>query len=68
MNFRRPSKAVEDAIAGGWTALGLLRVGGLYLIEGGSRIVLDGKIVATSACPAASRARTPRSQRPVPPL
>jgi uncharacterized protein GlcG (DUF336 family) len=45
VNFRRPSKAVEDAIAGGRTALRLLQVRGLYPLEGGPPIVLDGKIV-----------------------
>ena len=41
--FRRPTKAFEDAIAGGRTAL--LGLPGAVPIEGGVPIVLDGKIV-----------------------
>ncbi|HEV8307607.1 MAG TPA: heme-binding protein [Methylomirabilota bacterium] len=45
VNFRRPSKALEDAIAGGGAGLRLLRVDGLTPLEGGVLIVVDGKIV-----------------------
>lgn len=45
VNFKRPSKALEDAIAGGGANLRLLRVDGLYPMEGGIPIVVDGKII-----------------------
>jgi glc operon protein GlcG len=45
VNFRRPSKALEDAIAGGGAGLRLLRVDGLMPLEGGVPIIVDGKIV-----------------------
>lgn len=45
VNFRRPTKALEDAIAGGGAGLRLLRVDGLTPLEGGIPIILDGKIV-----------------------
>ena len=44
-NFRRPSKALEDVVAGGGAGLRLLRVDGLTPLEGGVPIVIDGKIV-----------------------
>ncbi len=45
VNFRRPSKALEDAIAGGGAGLRLLRVEGVTPLEGGVLIVADGKII-----------------------
>ena len=45
VNFKRPSKALEDAVAGGGAGLRLLRVDGLYPLEGGIPIVVDGKII-----------------------
>jgi len=45
VNFRRPSKALEDAVAGGGAGLRLLRVDGLTPLEGGIPIVADGKII-----------------------
>jgi glc operon protein GlcG len=45
VNFKRPSKALEDAIAGGGAGLRLLRVDGLMPLEGGVPIIVDGKIV-----------------------
>lgn len=45
VNFRRPSKALEDVIAGGGLGLRLLRIDGLTPVEGGIPIVLDGKII-----------------------
>ena len=45
VNFRRPSKALEDAIAGGGAGLRLLRVDGVTPLEGGVLIVTDGKII-----------------------
>jgi glc operon protein GlcG len=45
VNFRRPTKALEDAIAGGGAGLRLLRVDGLMPLEGGIPIVVDGKLI-----------------------
>jgi glc operon protein GlcG len=45
VNFKRPSKALEDAVAGGGAGLRLLRVDGLMPLEGGIPIMVDGKIV-----------------------
>jgi glc operon protein GlcG len=45
VNFRRPTKALEDAIAGGGAGLRLLRVDGAMPLEGGIPIIVDGKIV-----------------------
>ena len=44
-NFKRPTKALEDAIAGGGAGLRILAVPGLFPIEGGEPIYADGKIV-----------------------
>jgi glc operon protein GlcG len=43
--FKRPSKALEDAIASGGAGLRLLAVKNIAPLEGGLPIVLDGKIV-----------------------
>jgi uncharacterized protein GlcG (DUF336 family) len=45
VNFRRPSKALEDTIAGGGAGLRILRVDGVTPLEGGVLIVVDGKII-----------------------
>jgi glc operon protein GlcG len=45
VNFRRPTKALEDTIAGGGAGLRLLRVDGATPLEGGIPIVVDGKII-----------------------
>jgi uncharacterized protein GlcG (DUF336 family) len=44
-NFKRPTKAFEDVIAGGGAGLRILAVPGLFPIEGGEPIYVDGKIV-----------------------
>ena len=44
LNFRRPSKALEDAIAGGGAGLRLLALN-ITPIEGGFPIIVDGKII-----------------------
>lgn len=43
VKFKRPSKALEDAVAGGRNAV--LRLPGALPIEGGVPITVDGKIV-----------------------
>jgi glc operon protein GlcG len=45
VNFRRPTKALEDTIAGGGAGLRLLRVDGVMPLEGGIPIIVEGKIV-----------------------
>jgi glc operon protein GlcG len=45
VEFRRPSKALEDAVAGGGAGLRLLTVEGLTALEGGVPIIADGKII-----------------------
>ena len=45
VNLRRPTKALEDAIAAGGNNLRLLAVNGVYPLEGGIPLVMDGRIV-----------------------
>jgi len=44
-NFKRPTKALQDAIAQGGAGLRLLAVQGITPLEGGVPIVVDGKII-----------------------
>ena len=49
VEFKRPSKALEDGIAGGGAGLRLLSLHGAgVFVEGGVPIVVDGKIVGAS--------------------
>ena len=43
--FRRPTKAFQDAVAGGGAGLRVLTLRGANAVEGGVPIVIDGKIV-----------------------
>ncbi len=43
--FKRPTKALQDAVAAGGMGLRMLRVEGAFPVEGGIPIVMDGKIV-----------------------
>jgi glc operon protein GlcG len=45
VEFRRPTKALEDTVATGGAGLRLLSVEGASLLEGGVPIVVDGKII-----------------------
>ena len=45
VEFRRPTKALEDAVAAGGGGLRFLAVEGLTPLEGGIPIVVDGKII-----------------------
>jgi len=47
LEFKRPTKALDDTIAAGGGGLRLLSVGGVTAIEGGLPIVVDGKIVGS---------------------
>lgn len=44
-NFRRPTKALEDAVAGGGNGLRLLALKNVTPLEGGELILQDGKII-----------------------
>jgi len=44
-NFKRPTKALEDAIAGGGVGLRVLSLPGAVPIEGGELILSNGKII-----------------------
>ena len=44
-NFKRPTKALEDDIAGGGAGLAMLAVPGMFPIEGGEPIYANGKII-----------------------
>ena len=45
VNFRRPSKALEDGLAANGTALRILAVPGVMPLQGGLPIVVDGKLI-----------------------
>jgi glc operon protein GlcG len=45
LEFKRPSKALDDAIAGGGAGLRLLALKNITPIEGGLPVVVDGKII-----------------------
>ncbi len=44
-NFKRPTKAFEDVLGNGGTGLRVLAVQGIYPIEGGEPIILNGKVI-----------------------
>ncbi|SRR5258706_3609352 len=44
-NFKRPTKVLEDAIAGGGIGLRILSLPGVTPLEGGELIMLNGKII-----------------------
>ena len=45
LEFRRPTKALEDAVAGGGAGLRLLSLENIFPLEGGVPIVAGGRIV-----------------------
>jgi len=45
LTFKRPSKALDDAIAAGGAGLRLLAVKDITPLEGGLPIIIDGKII-----------------------
>src|SRR5262245_353035 len=45
LDFRRPSKAFQDGIAGGGAGLRLLSARNVLALEGGVPVIADGKIV-----------------------
>lgn len=44
-NFKRPTKAMEDAVAGGGAGLRVLAIPGVVPLEGGEPIYWNGKII-----------------------
>lgn len=45
LDFRRPTKALQETVAAGGAGLRLLSIRGAFLLEGGVPIIMDGKIV-----------------------
>jgi uncharacterized protein GlcG (DUF336 family) len=45
-NFKRPTKAIEDAVAGGGIGLRMFPAPGVVPLESGEPIYLDGKIIS----------------------
>jgi uncharacterized protein GlcG (DUF336 family) len=43
--FRRPTKAFQDALAGGGAGLRVLTLRGANAVEGGIPLVLEGKVI-----------------------
>ena len=43
--FKRPTKAMQDALAAGGAGLRILRIQGAVPVEGGNLLIADGKIV-----------------------
>jgi glc operon protein GlcG len=44
-NFKRPTKAMEDAVAGGGIGLRMLALPGVFPLEGGEPITVNGRII-----------------------
>ena len=55
--FKRPSKAFQDALAGGGDGLRVLGLKGVVPIEGGIPLVMDGKIVGAIGVSGATSAQ-----------
>jgi glc operon protein GlcG len=53
-NFKRPSKVLEDAVAGGGAGLRVLSLPGVVPVEGGELIMLNGKIIGAIGVSGAS--------------
>ena len=55
--YKRPTKALQDALAAGGDGLRILRVQGAVPVEGGIPLVLDGKIVGAIGVSGATSAQ-----------
>ena len=55
--FKRPTKALQDALAAGGDGLRLLRVQGAVPVEGGIPLLMEGKIVGAIGVSGASSAQ-----------
>jgi glc operon protein GlcG len=56
-NFKRPSKALEDAVASGGAGLRILSLPGATPVEGGELLMLNGKIIGAIGVSGASSAQ-----------
>jgi len=54
LNFKRPTKAIEDAVAGGGLGLRMLAVEGLFPLEGGVLLMRQGRIIGSLGVSGAS--------------
>ena len=61
IKFKRPTKALEDAVAGGRTAV--LKLPGAMPIEGGLPITVDGKIIGAIGVSGAASAQDAQSAK-----
>ena len=55
--FKRPTKALQDALAAGGDGLRILRLQGAMPVEGGIPLVMDGKIVGAIGVSGATSAQ-----------
>jgi glc operon protein GlcG len=55
--FKRPTKAFQDALAGGGDGLRILTLKGVVAVEGGIPLVMDGKIVGAIGVSGATSAQ-----------
>ena len=55
--YKRPTKALQDALAAGGDGLRILRVQGAVPVEGGIPLVMDGKIVGAIGVSGATSAQ-----------
>jgi len=55
--FKRPTKALQDALAAGGDGLRILKIQGATPVEGGIPLVMDGKIVGAIGVSGASSAQ-----------
>ncbi len=55
--FKRPTKAFQDALAAGGEGLRVLRIQGAVPVEGGFPLVMDGKIVGAIGASGAASAQ-----------
>jgi uncharacterized protein GlcG (DUF336 family) len=55
--YKRPTKALQDALAAGGDGLRILRVQGAVPVEGGIPLVMDGKIVGAIGVSGAASAQ-----------
>ena len=55
--YKRPTKAMQDALAAGGEALRILRLQGAVPVEGGIPLVMDGKIVGAIGVSGAASAQ-----------
>lgn len=57
--YRRPTKVMEDAVAGGGAGVRFLNLRGASTVDGGLPIVIDGKIVGGIGVSGVPGTRTP---------